>query len=77
MKTIFKRTSLLTNDEKKKVSDMTGKIMLHILEGRNIRYMSEKLNLHPFEIEYNIDEALYTLRRQVGLKRYLKILFFK
>ena len=77
MKTKFKHTFLLTEEEKKRVSEMTGKIMLWILEGRSIGYMSEKLNLAPWQIEYNIDEALYTLRRRVGVKRFLRILFWK
>lgn len=77
MNTIFKHTYLLTDEEKKQVSEMTGKIMLWILEGRSIGYMSDKLNLMPWQIECNIDEIMYTLRRRVGLKRFLKILFWK
>lgn len=45
--TKFKKLSQLTNEDKKKVSDMTGKIIIWCLEGRSIGYMSEKLGLHP------------------------------
>lgn len=75
--TYFKRTFCLTEEEKQKVSEMTGKIMLWLLEGRHIGYMSENLNLPPWAIEANIDETLYTLRKHVGKWRYLKMLFKK
>lgn len=75
--TYFKRTFLLTDEEKRKVSEMTGNIMLWILEGQSIGYMSEKLKLHPQQVEYNIDETLYTLRKRVGRWRYIKMLFVK
>lgn len=77
MKTIFKHTYLLTDEEKRQVSEMTGKIMLWILEGRSIGYMSKKLNLSPQQIEQNIDAMLYTLRRKVGAKRFLRILLWR
>ena len=75
--TYFKHTFLLTDEEKYVISEMTGKIMLWILEGRSIRYMSEKLKLHPQQVEHNIDETLYILRKQVGKWRYIKMLFVK
>ena len=74
---MFKRTFRLTEEEKHKVSDMCGDIMLWMLEGRSIGYMSEKLNLPPWQVEANIDEMLYTLRKQVGKRRFLKTLFIK
>ena len=74
---MFKRTFGLTEEEKHKVSDMCGDIMLWMLEGRSIGYMSETLNLPPWQVEANIDEMLYTLRKQVGKRRFLKILFIK
>ena len=74
---MFKRTFGLTEEEKRKVSEMCGDIMLWMLEGRSIGYMSEKLNLPPWQVEANIDEMLYTLRKQVGKRRFLKTLFIK
>lgn len=74
---MFKRTCELTEKEKRNVSEMVGKMMLWILEGRSIGYMSEKLKLEPQQIESNIDETLYVLRRRVGIRRYLRILFYK
>lgn len=74
---MFKRTFLLTDEEKRKVSDMCGKLVLWTLEGRSIGYESEKLNLPPWQIEHNVDELLYTLRQRVGKWRFFKILFIK
>lgn len=74
---MFKETFLLTDEEKRKVSEMCGKIMLWILEGRSIGYMSMELRIPPWQVKRNVDEMLYTLRKEVGIKHYLKILFMK
>lgn len=73
----FKRTFLLSNEEKIQVSEMCGKIILYALEGRSIGYMSKKLNLKPCEIKNNINEILYVLLKQVGKREYLKTMFMK
>lgn len=74
---MFKRTFMLTPEEKVKVGEMHGKILQWILEGRSIIYMSEKLHLSTSEIEHNIDEDLYTLMKHVGKWRFFKTLFWK
>lgn len=74
---MFKKTFLLTEKEKHQVSEMTGKTILWILEGRSIAYMAEQLGLDPRQVEYNIDETLYTFRKQVGRWRFFKTLFRK
>ena len=74
---MFIRTFELTEEGKRKVSDMCGDMMLWMLEGRSIGYMSEKLNLPPWQVEANIDEMLYILQKQVGKRRFLKTLFIK
>lgn len=73
----FKRTFLLSNEEKIQVSEMCGKIILYVLEGRSIGYMSKMLNLRPCEIQSNINEMLYILLKQVGKRQFLKTLFMK
>lgn len=73
----FKQTFLLNNEEKKQISDMSGKIILWILEGRDIGYMSEKLHLSPQQIESNVNELLFTLKEHVGKRRFFKILLAK
>ena len=73
----FKQTFLLNRKEKKQVSEISGKIMLWILEGQSIGYMSEKLHLSPQQIETNINEMLFTLKEHVGKRRFFKILLAK
>ena len=72
---MFVKTFLLTDEQKQKVSEMDGKIILWILEGRSVGYISDKLNLPPWQIQANIDEMLYILKKQVGIKRFIKALF--
>lgn len=73
----FKQTFLLNNEEKKQVSEMSGKIILWILEGRSVGYMSEMLHLSPKQIESNIDEVLFVIKKYVGKRRFFKILLTK
>jgi hypothetical protein len=73
----FKPTCLMTKEEKQKVSEMDGKIMLWILERRSVLYMAQQLNMEPYQVEHNINEMLYNLKIQVGKKRYIKTLFIK
>ena len=74
---MFIRTFLLTEEEKCKVSEMHGKILKWILEGRSICYMAEQIGLEPWQVEANIDQTLYIYRKQVGKWRYIKMLFRK
>lgn len=67
----------MTAEEKEKFIKMSGSILLWIGERRSIKYMSEQLNLSHSQVEFNIDETLYDLKKQVGILRYLKILFIK
>lgn len=73
----FVKKNDLTDKEKQQISDMTGKIMLWILNGKSIAYMAEQLHLTEQELIYNIEENLYELRKLIGSKRYLKMLFVR
>ena len=73
----FVKKNDLTDKEKQQISDMTGKIMLWILNGKSIAYMAEQLRLTEQELIYNIEENLYGLRKLIGSKRYLKMLFVR
>lgn len=72
-----KETFMLNNEEKKQISEIDGKIILWILEGRDIGYMSEMLNLSPSQIESNINGLLFALMKHVGKRRFFKTLFMK
>lgn len=56
---------------------MSGDILLWICEGQSMDYMSKKLNLQPWQIQHNIDEMLYVLRKKVGFRRFIRTLFVK
>lgn len=71
----FKRIFLTKPEEKKHFSEMSGKIVLWILEGQTIEYMANNLRLHPTAVEQIIDDGLYILMRQVGKKRFIKTVF--
>lgn len=73
----FVKKNDLTDKEKQQISDITGKIMLWILNGKSIAYMAEQLHLTEQELIYNIEENLYELRKLIGSKRYLKMLFVR
>lgn len=74
---MFIRTATLNDRQRREVSEMSGKIMLWILEGRSTLYMAKQLNLSIWEVEQNIDETLYVYMRQVGKRRFLRTLFRK
>ena len=74
---MFKKVFKMTEEEKEKFVKMSGSILLWIEEGRSIKYICDKLNLSHSQVEFNIDETLYVLKKQVGIIRYLKILFMK
>lgn len=67
----------MNEDQKQKFSKMNGDILIWICEGQSTGYMSEKLNLHPYQVEHNIDEMLYVLRKRVGFCRFIRALFIK
>ena len=73
----FKQTFMLNNEERKKISEMNGKVLMWILEGRSIGYISEMLHVSPKEIEHNIDEMMFILMKHVGKRRFFKTLFVK
>ena len=75
--TYFKKTFLLNDEEKRKIADMSGKVLLGILNAEYIDDIANKLNLTPAQVEGNIDENLYVLCHHVGKWRYLKVLFRK
>lgn len=64
-------------EHREEISKLSGKLMLWIIEGRNTAYMAEQLNLSVGQVETDIDEMIYTLRKRVGNKRFIKNLLLK
>lgn len=78
MAVYFKRVVDLNDEEKQKVSKMTGKIQLWVLEGRDLGYMSEQLDIPPQWVLENMCETIYEFLNNVGgLRYYLKWLIRK
>ena len=79
LKSMLVRAFEIQDDVKKseRFKEMTGTLMLDVLRGDHMGKMSNDVNLPPLEVEHNINLMLYTLKRYVGWKRYLKILFMK
>ena len=77
MMTYFKETHKLTDEERKKVSEMVGQMQLWILEGRSIYDIANRLKLKPWEVVENVFETAYGFMELIGFKNYLKIWFHK
>lgn len=69
---MFKTTKELTHEERREVSELVGRIMLGILENKSSLDIAVENGLNTWELETNINTALYTLRKRVGLWRYLR-----
>lgn len=74
---MFKSLKDMTENERQELSTMNGNTILWLEEGCDIQNISEKLELEPCQVEHNIDEILYVIRKRLGLKRYIKTLFRK
>ena len=74
---MLKHVFSMTEEEKQRFIDMNGKIILYLAERRSLFDMAKKLNLEPLQVDHNIDELLYELRKSLGWKRYIKALFIK
>lgn len=77
MSTRFVPTKKLTDEDRKEISAMTGKIILYMLEGRRLTYVSEQLKMSPEEVLDNVYEMLYTIRNKIGRRNYFRVLFRK
>ena len=77
MSTRLYHISTMKEKQKQRFVDITGKTVLYLAEGRSLYYMAERLDLEPSQVNHNIDELLYELRKSLGWKRYIKALFIK
>ena len=67
----------MTEDVKKKFVNTTGIISLCIAERKSTDQMASELKLDTMIVDRNIDDMLYTFRKNLGWRRYLKALFIK
>ena len=74
---MLKQVFSMTEEEKQKFIEVNGKTILYLVEQRSLFDMAKKLDLEPWQVDHNIDELLYELRKNLGWKRYIKALFIK
>lgn len=74
---MLKRVHQMNEEEKKRFVDITGRMVLYIEEQRSLIDMANRLDLYAWQVDHNIDELLYQLRKSLGWKRYIKALFIK
>ena len=74
---MLKHVFSMTEEEKQKFIEVNGKTILYLAEQRSLFDMAKKLDLEPWQVDHNIDELLYELRKSLGWKRYIKALFIK
>ena len=74
---MLKHVFSMTKEEKHKFIEVNGKTILYLVERISLFDMAKKLDLKPWQVDHNIDELLYELRKSLGWKRYIKALFIK
>lgn len=67
----------MTESDKERFVEVVGKTMLGLEMGDSIEDIAKSVDLEPHQVEDNIDADLYTIRKRVGWKRYIKALFVK
>lgn len=65
----------MTEDEKKKFVNTIGVTVLCLAEGKGDFQIAEELKLPLYAVHRNIDELIYTLRKTLGWKRFIRALF--
>lgn len=74
---LFKSVQNMTEDEKRTFVNTMGITTLCLAEGKCSYQIAKELKLDTHAVDHNIDEMLYTLRKSLGWKRYIKALFIK
>ena len=69
--------NLMTEEEKKKFVNTIGVTVLGLSEGKSSYQIAKELKLPTWQVDHNIDELIYTLRKTVGMKRFTKAMFNK
>ena len=74
---MLKQVFSMTEEEKQRFIEVNGQTILYLIERRSLFDMAKKFDLEPWQVDHNIDELLYELRKNLGWKRYIKELFIK
>lgn len=74
---MLKQVFNMTEEEKQRCIEVNGKIILYLTERRPLFDIANRVDLASWQVNHNIDEILYNLRKSLGWKRYIKALFIK
>lgn len=67
----------MTEIEKQQLSKIIGDTFIMLEESYSIEQIAKELKVEPWQVEYNIDDILYRLRRRLGWRRYIRTMFIK
>ena len=67
----------MTEIEKQQLSKIIGDTFIMLEESYSIEQIAKELKVEPWQVEYNIDDILYRLRRRLGWRRYIRTMFMK
>ena len=67
----------MTEIEKQQLSKIIGDTFIMLEESYSIEQIAKELKVEPWQVEYNIDDILYRLRRCLGWRRYIRTMFMK
>ncbi len=72
-----KLISQMTDEDKQRFIYVIGTMCLRIGEGFNSKQIADEIDLHPYQVDENIIELLYTIRKRIGVWRFIKTIFIK
>lgn len=67
----------MTEIEKQQLSKIIGDTFIMLEESYSIEQIAKELKVEPWQVEYNIDDILYRLRRRLGWRRYIRTMFMR
>lgn len=73
---LFNRFNM-TEKDKNRFVEVNGKILLGLEMRDSICDIAKNVDLNPEQVYHNIDEMLFIIRKRVGWKRYITMLFVK
>ena len=72
-----KLVNKMTDEEKKKFVNTIGITVLCLSEGKASFQIAKELKLNTMAVDHNIDELIYTLRKTLGWRRFIKAMFIE
>ena len=70
-----KTVSMMSKEEREKAAKMIGNTVLMLEEGYSTQQIGEELGLDAWQVDHNIREILYFVRKHLGRGKVIKELF--